>query len=112
MRDLHILHILDHSQPVVSGYSMRSHAVLCAQCTIGLMPVALTSAKQAAGDGDVVIDGIQYLRSARVAGNRTPLLGQSQLMVQRAGRLRREVAGRHVGLLHAHSPLLNGFPAL
>jgi hypothetical protein len=40
-----ILHILDHSLPVVSGYSPRSHAILRFQKRLGLRPVGLTSPK-------------------------------------------------------------------
>ena len=42
---LKILHILDHSLPLHSGYSFRSQAILRAQRKRGWEPVALTSPK-------------------------------------------------------------------
>src|SRR5262245_7963233 len=112
MQHPRVLHVLDHSRPIVSGYSMRSHAVLCAQRAMGFAPVALTSPKHAAADGDALIDGIEYLRSSQLHNSRTPVHSEGQLMVQLAHRLAYEVAHRGISLLHAHSPVLNGLPAL
>ena len=47
-RPLKILHILDHSAPVHSGYAFRSQNILHQQRERGWLPVALTSPKHAA----------------------------------------------------------------
>ncbi len=114
MPDLRVLHILDHSLPVVSGYSVRSHAILRAQHDAGIDALALTSPKQGGPDGRDVIDDIEYLRVAgRVDGRLgPPVVGEGLLMVRLARRVAREVARRRIAVLHAHSPVLNGLPCL
>jgi glycogen synthase len=114
MPDLRVLHVLDHSLPLVSGYSIRSHAILRAQLDAGIAPVALTSPKQGGVDRDDVIDGIEYLR---VSGRRdgrlgAPVVGEGRLMTRVARRVTRELVSRQIAVLHAHSPVLNGLPCL
>jgi glycogen synthase len=114
MPDLRVLHVLDHSLPVVSGYSIRSHAILRAQRNAGIDPVALTSPKQGGADRGDVIDDIGYLRVAgRIDGSLgAPLIGESRLMRRVARRVARELVSRQIAVLHAHSPVLNGLPCL
>ncbi len=114
MPDLRVLHVLDHSLPVVSGYSVRSHAILRAQRPAGIDPVALTSPKQGGADGGEVIDGIEYLRVAGRTDGRlgAPVIAEGRLMMRLARRVAREVARRQIAVLHAHSPVLNGLPCL
>ena len=41
-----VLHVLDHSLPIGSGYSYRSHSIVTSQKRQGLEPMVLTSPKQ------------------------------------------------------------------
>jgi PEP-CTERM/exosortase A-associated glycosyltransferase len=110
-----ILHILDHSLPALSGYATRSRSILTAQRALGLDPVVLTSPKHpAAGPSPEVIDGIPHYRTASRTGRtaRLPYAHEFRLMVD----LMRRVVGlarlERPAVLHAHSPVLNGLPAL
>ncbi len=114
MPNLRVMHVLDHSLPVVSGYSIRSHAILRAQRHAGIDPVALTSPKQGGADGGDVIDDIEYLRVAGRSDGQlgAPVIGEGRLMLRLARRVARERVRRQIAVLHAHSPVLNGLPCL
>jgi PEP-CTERM/exosortase A-associated glycosyltransferase len=113
---LKILHILDHSLPLHSGYTFRSHNILREQRKRGWLPVAITSPKhEASWKGQSAakeeIDGLQYYRSG-ASNSSIPFWRELRLMKLLANRI--EVAARteRPDLLHAHSPILNALPAL
>ena len=59
-----ILHILDHSQPIISGYSSRSHYILKWQKKLGIKPVAITSPLYNCNrKAYEEIEGIKYYRT-------------------------------------------------
>ena len=112
MRVTRVLHVLDHSLPTASGYSYRTRSILAAQRRLGLEPVALTSAKQ---PGTVepfeTIDGVRHYRTP--AGRPAVRLPRELALMRRLAARIVEVARQEgAELLHAHSPLLNGLPAL
>jgi PEP-CTERM/exosortase A-associated glycosyltransferase len=110
-----VLHVLDHSLPVLSGYSTRTHHVLRAQLRSGLQPVAVTSPKHGAAAGQEQIDGVTYVRTPAMPGgvvDRVPAGSELRAMRRVAGRLTQVAGERRSQVLHAHSPVLNGFPAL
>jgi PEP-CTERM/exosortase A-associated glycosyltransferase len=107
-----VLHVLDHSLPVGSGYSYRSRSIVLAQRQLGLEPVVLTSPKQGSPRDDVeVLDGIAHYRTGR-AGGRLPVLRELGLMVRLAGRIAQVARRERVQVIHAHSPVLNALPAI
>ncbi len=107
-----ILHVLDHSLPVGSGYAYRSRGLLRAQQRLGLEPVVLTSPKQgSAHAGLELIDTIRHYRT-RIAGGRLPISRELRLMARLAGRMAEVAREERTEIIHAHSPLLNGLPAL
>ena len=107
-----VLHVLDHSLPVGSGYSYRSRSIVLAQRQLGLEPVVLTSPKQGSPrDGVEVLDGIAHYRTGG-AGGRLPVLRELGLMVRLAGRIARVARRERVQVIHAHSPVLNALPAI
>jgi PEP-CTERM/exosortase A-associated glycosyltransferase len=114
---LKVLHVLDHSLPVQSGYAFRSQAIITAQRRRGWAPIALTSPKhyESWGEGwksSEEIGAIRYYRASAIPGKRVPLLGEIQLMLALTKRLA-AVAREHVpNILHPHSPVLNALPAL
>jgi len=111
---LRILHVLDHSIPLHSGYSFRTLSILREQRKLGWETFHLTSPKQggsALAEEDV--DGWHFFRTPpKPQGRGVP--GWSELrMMRRVERRLAEVAREvrpHV--LHAHSPVLNAIPAL
>jgi PEP-CTERM/exosortase A-associated glycosyltransferase len=107
-----ILHILDHSIPVFSGYSFRSRSIVRFQERLGLRPVVLTSPKQGNGsDGVETIEGLSYYRTGGSRG-RLPFVRELGLMARLARRIAAVARAERAHLLHAHSPLLNGIPTL
>lgn len=112
---LRILHILDHSIPLHSGYSFRTLAILRGQAALGWQTYQLTSPKHSApSEAEETVDGMHFFRTPRreSAAARTPLLGELILMHDLTRRL--EDVARRVKpqVLHAHSPVLNAIPAL
>jgi PEP-CTERM/exosortase A-associated glycosyltransferase len=112
-----VLHILDHSLPLHSGYSFRSQSILVSQRKRGLTPVAITSPKhEESWKRDRVryerIVGIPYYRTGTVSRSKLPVVTELRLMVLLRERLRQVVLFEKPNILHAHSPILNVFPAL
>lgn len=109
---MRILHILNHSLPVVDGYSMRSQQILVHQRRQGLDAFALTSPKQEIRDGLVEeIRGVRFYRTdyreaARGISSR-PLIKEGLVVRQLHRRLHELLRAERVEVLHAHSPSLN-----
>jgi len=106
-----ILHVLDHSLPLHSGYTFRTRAILKAQQAAGLDVRAITGLRHAA-EGPAVeqIDGLTFHRTvgepSGVVGVREwREIGQlSTAIAALAGEWRPDV-------IHAHSPALCGIAA-
>jgi len=109
-----VLHVLDHSLPLTSGYSSRSRSILRGQRALGLAPLVVTSPRHAYPGGPVdVLDGIAHYRTAPVRPRRGLPHAELLLLMARLGRRLADVARRErVEVIHAHSPVLNGLPAL
>lgn len=112
---MRILHILDHSIPLHSGYTFRTAALLREQRALGWETHHLTSPKQGAvSAASEVVDGLRFHRTEPVVGAsaRWPVLRELALM-RRLGQ-RMEAVARDIkpDLIHAHSPVLNVLPAL
>lgn len=109
------LHILDHSMPVMSGYSIRSRNIVTFQREIGLGPIVLTSPKHpAAGSGRQTLDGILHYRTPMSPTPIATLLyaRELSLMAHMTRRIAQVARAEGTAILHAHSPALNGLPAL
>src|SRR5262249_22447335 len=110
---MRVLHVLDHSFPEVSDYSVRSHAVLRAQRAAGIDAYAVAHTPDVTQATTHCIDGVSYLSLPRI-----PLSGPStwQSSLLRMHRLAQHLARllneHRVDVVHAHSPSLNGVPAL
>jgi PEP-CTERM/exosortase A-associated glycosyltransferase len=112
---LRILHILDHSIPLQSGYTFRTRAILREQRRMGWETFQLTSPKHAAPGGpEEEVDGLHFYRTPTNAGalNRVPVVRELLLMRATARRLEQVVQQVRPDILHAHSPALNAIPAL
>lgn len=112
---MRILHILDHSIPLHSGYTFRTAALLRGQRALGWETFHLTSPKQGeSAAGEETIDGLNFFRTPLVTGGgaRLPVLGELALMRALEQRLEAVVDRVRPDILHAHSPVLNVLPAL
>ena len=81
---MRILHVLDHSLPVHSGYSFRSQSILLAQRARGWDVAAVTSPKHEADFGPEappheVIGGVAYYRTGATPVSRIPFVGERAL---------------------------------
>jgi PEP-CTERM/exosortase A-associated glycosyltransferase len=112
-----ILHILDHSLPLHSGYTFRSHNIFQAQRNRGWHPVIVTSPKheeswKGVWEPQEQINGFRYYRTGPISNNCIPFKVELQLM-RALGRRIQEVAHQEKpDIIHAHSPVLNVIPAL
>ncbi len=112
---LRILHILDHSIPLQSGYTFRTRAILREQRRLGWETFHLTSPKHAAPGGpEEDVDGLHFYRTPQHSGALARLPVVRELALMRATARRLETVAREVrpDILHAHSPVLNAIPAL
>jgi PEP-CTERM/exosortase A-associated glycosyltransferase len=112
---LRILHILDHSIPLHSGYTFRTLAILAQQRALGWQTFHLTSPKQDSGAlREEQVDSWRFHRTGPARGwdAGLPLLGQRALMRALRMRLAEVVERVRPDILHAHSPVLNALPAL
>jgi PEP-CTERM/exosortase A-associated glycosyltransferase len=112
-----ILHILDHSLPVHSGYTFRSRNIFACQQRVGFSPVVVTSPKHEASLGAPAplreqIDGVRYCRSGQLEAANLPFWSERRLMTQLQRKLERVARAERADLIHAHSPVLNAVPAL
>lgn len=113
-----VLHILDHSLPLQSGYTFRTRAILKAQEGLGHQVRALTGLRHTAaptGEHPETHDALQFYRTPGTqSGPRSHLPGLSEW--QEIGTLARriEAVAREwrPEILHAHSPALGGLAAV
>lgn len=112
-----VLHVLDHSLPLHSGYTFRTRAIMTAQAASGLEVRGVTSLRHAAATGDSggpvaeVADGLLFHRTPGTANGPAGMrewreigrLGEAILALARDWR---------PDVLHAHSPALCGQAAL
>lgn len=112
---MRVLHVLDHSLPLHSGYTFRTCAILAAQRARGWETFHVTSPKHyGAQAAEEDVDGWHFFRSAPVPHALAALPLVNQWAVIRLLRRRLLEVARRVrpDLLHAHSPALNGLAAL
>ncbi|MTV36412.1 TIGR04063 family PEP-CTERM/XrtA system glycosyltransferase [Duganella radicis] len=111
---MRILHILDHSAPLHSGYTFRTLSILAQQRKMGWHTIHLTSAKHGPDGGEQEIDGWHFFRTppARRWWTRLPLLGQLSIISGLSRRMLQIARTTKPQLLHAHSPSLNAIAAL
>ncbi len=110
-----ILHILDHSIPLHSGYTFRTRAILEQQRKMGWETFHVTSAKHQLTSSNVeIVDGLTFYRSAQSQSwvAKLPVLNQWAVVQSLTQRLDEIIPQIKPDILHAHSPALNGFAAL
>ncbi len=112
---MRILHILDHSIPLHSGYSFRTLAILEHQRRLGWETAHITSSKHdVATAPEEDVEGWHFYRTLPVGGlmERVPAVNQLAVIATLSKRLREVIREVKPDILHAHSPCLNGVAAL
>jgi len=112
---LRVLHILDHSLPLQSGYAFRTLSILREQRRLGWETFHLTTPKQGPASATAEeVDGWHFFRTPLAQGNDRLPPGIRELKQMRATgeRIRQLVNELRPSVLHAHSPVLNAIPAL
>ena len=114
MTTTRVLHILDHSIPLHSGYTFRSLALFNEQRRLGWETLQLTGPKQGAcAHSRETVDGYEFFRTpVPVPSLSLPGLNEWALMKATERRLTEVVEQYKPQILHAHSPVLNALPAL
>lgn len=113
---LRILHVLDHSIPLHSGYAFRTRAILREQVARGWETCQLTGAKQESGTELLAerVDELLFHRTPTPEDlwSRLPILNQWAVVKGLERRLLELCPKLRPDILHAHSPALNGLAAL
>lgn len=113
-----VLHVLDHSIPLHSGYTFRTKAILEQQRAFGWETHHITSPKHGlAAKGDALVeevDGLCFYRTPVPTGlmSRLPMLDQLAIIHALTDRLSEVVQSLRPDIIHAHSPALNGKAAV
>lgn len=112
---MRILHVLDHSVPLHSGYSFRTLAILREQRRLGWETHHLTSPKQGPSPADMEeVDDFRFHRTRPRDARLLDFPVLRELVQMRDVERRLDAVAREVrpDILHAHSPVLNAMPAL
>ena len=123
---MRILHVLHHSTPYLDGYGVRSKYIVEFQRRLGLNPIVVTSAHHEMEVGrepsacpvQETINGVTYVRTPMPAGPvaslqlKTPFLREQALMSALGASLEKTLSEHEIDIVHSHSPVLCGRPAL
>ena len=110
-----VLHVLDHSLPLQSGYVFRSLGILGAQRGFGWRTVQVTGPRHNAGTPAVdTVDGWTFHRTAKPTSRfvRLPVAREALEIGALSRRLDAVIRAERPDIVHAHSPVLAGLPAL
>ena len=110
---MRILHVLDHSLPLHSGYTFRTRAILKAQVAHGWTVAGVTGPRHP-DRGDLTretIDGLDFLRTG-APSRLPPPLGEMREVAAFARRIVAAIDEFRPDVLHAHSPVLCALAAL
>ncbi|UCV20955.1 TIGR04063 family PEP-CTERM/XrtA system glycosyltransferase [Ferribacterium limneticum] len=112
---MRVLHVLDHSIPLHSGYTFRTVALLREQRALGWETFHLTSPKQGQTSAPIEdIDGLRFYRTQPATGPLAGLPVGRELSLMKHLEARLEEVARDIkpDIIHAHSPVLNALPAI
>ncbi|AKH43138.1 PEP-CTERM/exosortase A-associated glycosyltransferase [Altererythrobacter atlanticus] len=110
-----VLHILDHSLPLHSGYAFRTRAIMKAQLADGLEVRGVTglrhTAEAPAEPDPQLAEGLLFHRTAGTISGPTGMREWREISAL-ADRIERLLDEWRPDILHAHSPALCGLAAL
>ena len=107
-----ILHVLDHSLPMHSGYTFRTRAILRAQIGKGWDVRGITGRRHsAAGPDEQMVDGLIFHRTAGPPATGNALMREWRDIAAHADAIEALVRRWRPDVIHAHSPVLNAMAA-
>ncbi len=111
---MHVLHVLDHSVPLQSGYAYRTLSIVREQRRRGWETSHLTSAKHPSKHLEEEAEGLLFYRTMPTAAlwAEFPVLRQMAVVRSLEKRLEELVLRLRPDIIHAHSPALNGLAAI
>src|SRR5690349_1144107 len=110
--DPRILHVLDHSLPMHSGYTFRTRAILRAQQAKGWEVRGITGHRHAApGPLEEMVDGLHFHRTPGESTGAHALLREWRDISAHADAIDALVRQWRPDIIHAHSPVLNAIAA-
>ena len=110
-----VLHILEYSRPNISGYSLRSDAIIRHQRKIGIITNQLTSQRYQdfkALEEDV--DGVVYQRTEKSTSflTKIPFINYLLHINHLAKQIEKSVLADKPDIIQAHSPMFNALAAV
>ncbi len=109
---MRILHVLDHSLPLHSGYTFRTRAILKAQMARGWTVAGVTGPRYHTGDAPFeTLDGIDFHRTKQMR-RLPPVVGELAEIAAFARRIGEVVERFRPDILHAHSPVIDPLAAM
>ncbi len=112
---MRILHVLDHSIPLHSGYTFRTFQILSEQRKLGYETIHVTGIKHIAPYQDQeTVDGLDFYRT-KVGSDflaKMPIINQWYVVKTLEKRVEEIARRENPDIIHAHSPVLNGLAAL
>lgn len=112
---MRVLHILNHGLPTQDGYVYRTHGLLEGQRAHGIDTFHLTSPRHEHPAPEPIedVEGWQFFRTFdQRMQPRLPLFRELMEMRAIKARISEVVKNVRPDIIQAHSPLLNGYPAL
>lgn len=114
---MRVLHVLDHSIPLQSGYTFRTRAILNEQRALGWETLQVTGPKHNPGQAIAPVeqvDGLEFYRCQGTQGllGKLPVIGQWSVISVLTRRLLEVARRERPDVIHAHSPALNGVAAI
>lgn len=112
---MRVLHVLDHSIPLHSGYTFRTRSILREQRALGWETFHVTGSKQNSGEQlEETVDGLHFYRTPASKSGlaKLPVLNQKEVIDGLTKRLAEIIPQIKPDVLHAHSPSLNAVAAL
>ena len=109
---MRILHILDHSLPLHSGYTFRTRAIMKAQQEQGWKVMGVTGWRHIAkGPPEETVDGLDFQRTPDGRRGPSPLAEWREIGAFE-NEIARVVDAFQPDILHAHSPVLGAVAGL
>lgn len=108
-----ILHLLDHSIPIQSGYTFRTRSILLAQRQRGWETAHVTGLRQLESlDKSDVVGDLAFYRTDTAPFQNIPILNYIGMVWSMKKQIEIAIKAEQPDILHAHSPSLNALAML